>query len=650
MINQSKQPIVYTLILSGLLIFLFGLYLQNSLYMSWDVSWLMEVSRRLLAGGSYANNFFENNPPLILYLYLPPVLLAKIPGISLSFALKAYISLIAFTSLTLCYQQLKSCWPKGQENSLAIFWLMLAVIYMVMPIYEFGQREHLFFMLAMPYALLMTNRLYGHTISNHTSISIGLIAGIGFMIKPYFLFPFILMEFYYFIKVRYVRLVFRPELLTALTVFFLYADLVLIRHWDYVSIIAPFAARWNYLAIRLPALFMLTYLPILPAVITLFFSLFILMRTQYKEFIIILSLFFTGAYFSYFIQGTIFYYHLYPVLAISFLASILLLNAAASHNKTLLDYSYFIFLILSLFYFYSRYAVTNLLIFQPIHFYFLYSLLFFICLSISYPHSSRKIPAARTILGLTVLTMTGCYLLLKLIQTTDFYIYKLAVINLILIFCSGAFLHTHIRGKLNGMLCFSLSLLIFSFPFIYIKNYFFMEAGYKTQFNTLVDLINKQAAHKPIYFLSNRFAVLSPLLNDTTSIYSSRFSCLWMIAGLHKAALLNQYPQQIIERDKNYFIDMIADDLINNKPAIVIVDISPDKLYFYTIERKTSANYLKPVYHFTPLAFDYLNYFSDNKHFVKAWRDYYLLTTIDHTDNLLVNMKYKFAIYKRKTE
>jgi hypothetical protein len=74
----AKQTQTGLFFLAIACVFIIGGFVQNDAIFSWDVSWLLEVTKRWLNGGTYGKDFFENNPPLILYLYAPAVLGAKL--------------------------------------------------------------------------------------------------------------------------------------------------------------------------------------------------------------------------------------------------------------------------------------------------------------------------------------------------------------------------------------------------------------------------------------------------------------------------------------------------------------------------------------------------------------------------------------------
>src|ERR1700678_2432741 len=77
--------------------------IQVKLFLNWDVGHLLHATELLLAGGSYRHDFFIPNPPLILYLYAPPVLAHHIFGLNLILGFRCYIFLLIALSLMLSY-------------------------------------------------------------------------------------------------------------------------------------------------------------------------------------------------------------------------------------------------------------------------------------------------------------------------------------------------------------------------------------------------------------------------------------------------------------------------------------------------------------------------------------------------------------------
>jgi hypothetical protein len=119
-----------------------------------DVGWYLYSAGAFLDGGRlYDDVFFEMNPPLMLYLTVPGVVLARLTGL---FSVHAYFltvfAVVAFT-LWLATRILPAL--EGQAG-LVIAFVVLAIL----PAGDFGQRPHLMVCLALPYLLLVADRLH----------------------------------------------------------------------------------------------------------------------------------------------------------------------------------------------------------------------------------------------------------------------------------------------------------------------------------------------------------------------------------------------------------------------------------------------------------------------------------------------------------
>ena len=128
MLSSNKQKFVFFAAI--VIIFAIALYIQSVVFMSGDISWLMEAARRLLRGGSYAHDFFETNPPLILFLYIPPVLFIKFTHLSAIWVFRGYVFLLFFLIFSFIYYLAK----KGFS---AYFLLGVALIWLLMPAFSF---------------------------------------------------------------------------------------------------------------------------------------------------------------------------------------------------------------------------------------------------------------------------------------------------------------------------------------------------------------------------------------------------------------------------------------------------------------------------------------------------------------------------------
>src|SRR5579872_3156058 len=76
--------------------------IQEHLPLNWDISQLLHATRLMLAGGTYSKDFFIPNPPMILFLYTPPVALSKFMGVKVMLPFRIYIFMLISISLAIC--------------------------------------------------------------------------------------------------------------------------------------------------------------------------------------------------------------------------------------------------------------------------------------------------------------------------------------------------------------------------------------------------------------------------------------------------------------------------------------------------------------------------------------------------------------------
>ena len=166
-----------------------------------DTIWANEVAKRMLAGGDYVHDFFENNPPLIFFLHAISRMFASILHIPPVFMWYSFVIAGSNWSLYKIYSMLKKPLIKDPVllNGL-IVGILLA--YFVVPMISFAQREQVMLLMTLPYFISIYVRLLNNNIATWRQVKLGLIAGIGFGLKPHFFVPLLLVEVYYAIKQR----------------------------------------------------------------------------------------------------------------------------------------------------------------------------------------------------------------------------------------------------------------------------------------------------------------------------------------------------------------------------------------------------------------------------------------------------------------
>lgn len=295
---------------------LMGIWIQTHIFYSADLSWPMHVGERLLTGGNYTNNFFDVSPPMVFYLFLPAVFISKVFMVPFYVSLPIYEFSLVLLSLAFCRYFLIRLYP--QKNFIYYVWLItLAFTFIFLPTHELGQREHVLILLALPYFLLTALRVEKQTANIWMLVCVGVMAGIGFNIKPYFLLTWVALESYLFYKNKNWRIFFRTENNFILLVSAIYAVSIIVITPDYLTVVLPIVTKFYYAAYKFPLLTLLetpASLCSLGLIAASFLlgqnttPLFAILRIAAITFLIIALM-----------QQTIWYYHFYPAMAVSFL-------------------------------------------------------------------------------------------------------------------------------------------------------------------------------------------------------------------------------------------------------------------------------------------------------------------------------------------
>jgi hypothetical protein len=152
-----------------------------------DVSWLLYTAGRLLDGAELYRDVVEVNPPLIVWLNLLPVSLARALGLSDVVVYRVLIVAGALGSLALCRALVRPL-PEFQDPLARRVGLLLAgFVLLPLAAADFGEREHLLLILALPYVMLAAARLQRQPVRPALAVLAGLMTGFAIALKPYFL-------------------------------------------------------------------------------------------------------------------------------------------------------------------------------------------------------------------------------------------------------------------------------------------------------------------------------------------------------------------------------------------------------------------------------------------------------------------------------
>ncbi len=240
--NQSRRDVLL-IVLAFLLVGAISAGAATSpLRINHDCAYYLQMAEALLDGGVPYCDFVDTNPPLIIYLSVVPVLIARTLGISVMVAFQAtIITLLVLSSLELYFliQNSRSGLRRAGRALILLTWISL---YLLVDSHgDMGQREYLFMLLYMPYLFLRILRHRGGTVAAALAVLLGLQAGIGVSLKPHFLICAAAVELALLMLSRRWRLLWQSENIALAAVVAAY-----VLHWLFVptAMREAFFGRW----------------------------------------------------------------------------------------------------------------------------------------------------------------------------------------------------------------------------------------------------------------------------------------------------------------------------------------------------------------------------------------------------------------------
>lgn len=221
--NSIKSQVVAAAIISTLIFgFILFVVLSHPLRIAPEAALHMECAMLILQGKQPFVGIIDNGSAALMYLSLPPALVhAVLKMIHPAVVYNVYVLLLAVGSTVLCGLIL---WRRPRHR-LRILFLPLVVSVPLASLLinvEFGQREHLFMLLVLPYILLRWLRCSGFKINKKESLLCGISAGIAYCLDPLFLLPFIALELFFRFDKRAIRPLVPPELKSVLLTMLVY--------------------------------------------------------------------------------------------------------------------------------------------------------------------------------------------------------------------------------------------------------------------------------------------------------------------------------------------------------------------------------------------------------------------------------------------
>jgi hypothetical protein len=219
--QQPLKGLMFTdfLLLGTFVILILKIY-YPPLEINHDCAFLIQKAQMVLEG----KRLFIDIPaifPMDLYIYIPSVMISNLLSINVILVFKIYILLLLLWSIVMVrwlILKIDSNFIKESIGGIILCWS----IFSLYKFNSFGQREHIFILLYLPFLILRWLRCEENNINLIPSIMVGIGAAIGVCIKPHFIIFFCLTELYWLIATKKVTNLFKPEIIIVVAGGFIY--------------------------------------------------------------------------------------------------------------------------------------------------------------------------------------------------------------------------------------------------------------------------------------------------------------------------------------------------------------------------------------------------------------------------------------------
>lgn len=285
-----------------------------------DVSWLLTLGEKMLAGERPYVDFIEVNPPASIYLYLPALFFSRVSGVSPEFL----VGLLVFAGVGVALWFSARILIKGGLVSEKTAWGLasaFAVVLLVLPAATFAQREHIALISFLPFLAVATLRARHVPVALSWAIVAGLGAALTVIIKPHFVFPVLFTAAATAVCARSWRPLFALENWISASLALLYGVAVVVFYPEFIRDWVPIITA-VYVAQKASIVDLLT----LGAIPFWFGGLLVIVAMKRAEafappFVLLLAAS-AGFLASFFAQQKGLPYHSYPMLALIFAGAI----------------------------------------------------------------------------------------------------------------------------------------------------------------------------------------------------------------------------------------------------------------------------------------------------------------------------------------
>ncbi len=344
--SWSLLPVIYFFLC--FCVSLAGVWIADYRLLTVDNATILVFAKEMLNGRPLYSDLFTSQFPFIFYLSMIPLWMHSLMGIPIPTAFFLFVFLL----LQIC---VLFSWRIARKNPyysttgqryvlLLAFYYGLFILPIASYVNNFGQREHLFCALILPYVMLAVNRLQGiKSDTRAEEFAAGFLGAVGFCIKPHFALILVVSELFQMLARRKFFVWNRPDVWVIAVLCGIYYLSCLGLISEYIGLIPRFVT--NYSGYENPLGQILGY-ALLVAIVPVVFAYYMRRAVMPSLLLYILAMVACGVV-LYIIPKLPYYYHAIPAYFFSLLLFVLALLAAQKTARAfmvILLFTHYIFL------------------------------------------------------------------------------------------------------------------------------------------------------------------------------------------------------------------------------------------------------------------------------------------------------------------
>ena len=300
-------------------VFMVAILMRAVLPFNVDVSWWLIVGERMLDGQRLYVDILETNPPMAGSVYLLAVALARAIHLRPEVVTNALIFILVAASLALTWRALRFSSLRERAGGAPAVWA--TALLTILPMYDFGQREHLALVALLPALAVYILRANRERVAPWAILIAGLCAATTMNFKPYFAFAVGFCILTAAVQARDWRVLFAPENWIAAALVVIHAICIVVFYPEYFTLIYPLV-RDVYLLLKVPFLAILLMTATALWLVTILVVLALQSRRRKPDAAALVMMAGSlGFAVSFFVQGKGWGYHAYPMIALGLLAA-----------------------------------------------------------------------------------------------------------------------------------------------------------------------------------------------------------------------------------------------------------------------------------------------------------------------------------------